>query len=150
MGGDISGCVSSVSIIYLIDVYSFAHPVFWWDDEIDFAALANIDIDDKLITLAPASTLELSVEEASRHEGLSSAGQHMSTVFGDDATIFGPSSRAGTSARRGKDNQSPSDTKPSGIMGMNFMKPFTGVQRKITRGKPMCEMHTRDGRLTNE
>jgi hypothetical protein len=35
-------------------------------------------------------------------------------------------------------------------MGMNFMKPFSGVQKKITRGKPMCEAHTREGKLTNE
>jgi hypothetical protein len=72
------------------------------EDEIDFAALANIDIDDELTTLAPASSPELSVEEASRHEGLSPAGQHLSMVFGDDATLSGPSSRAGTSARRKK------------------------------------------------
>jgi hypothetical protein len=39
-------------------------------DGIDFAALANIDIDDELTTLAPASSLELSAKEASRHEGL--------------------------------------------------------------------------------
>lgn len=120
------------------------------DDEIDFAALANINNDDELTTLAPASSLELSAEEASRHEGLSPAGQHLSIVFGDDATLSGPSSRAGTSARRKKGNQSPSDAKPPGIMGMNFMKPFSGVQKKITRGKQMCETHARDGRLTNE
>lgn len=120
------------------------------DDEIDFAALANINIGDELTALAPASSLELSAEEASRHEGLSPAGQHLSIVFGDDATLSGPSSRAGTSARRKKGNQSPSDAKPSGIMGMNFMKPFSGVQKKITRGKQMCETHARDGRLTNE
>jgi hypothetical protein len=120
------------------------------EDEIDFAALANIDIDDELTTLAPASSLELSVEEASRHEGLSPAGQHLSMVFSDDATLSGPSSRAGTSARRKKGNQSPSDAKSSGIMGMNFMKPFSGVQKKITRGKPMREAHTREGKLTNE
>jgi hypothetical protein len=116
------------------------------DDEIDFAALANINIDDELTTLAPTSSLELSAEEASRHEGLSPAGRHLSMVFGDDATLSGPSSRAGTSARRKKDNQSPSDAKPPGIMGMNFMKPFSGVQKKITRGKQMCETHARDGR----
>jgi hypothetical protein len=120
------------------------------DDEIDFAALANINIDDELITLAPASSLELSAEEASKHEGLPPAGQHLSIVFRDDATLSGPRSRAGTSARRKIDNQSPSDAKPPGIMGMNFMKPFSGVQKKITRGKQMCETHARDGRLTNE
>jgi hypothetical protein len=119
------------------------------DDEIDFAALANINIDDELTMLAPASSLELSAEEASRHEGLSPAGQHLSMAFGDDATLSGPSSRAGTSARREKGNQSLSDAKPPGIMGMNFMKPFSGVQKKITRGKQMCETHARDGKLTN-
>lgn len=120
------------------------------DDEIDFAALANIDIDYELTTLASASSLELSAEEASRHERLSPAGQHLSVAFGDDATLSGPSSRAGTSARRKKGNQSPSDAKPSGIMGMNFMKPFSGAQKKITRGKPMCGAHAREGKLTHE
>ena len=105
------------------------------DDEIDFAALANINLDDELTALAPASSLELSAEEASTPEGLSPAGQHLSTTFGRDTTLAGSSSRAGTSARRRKGNSPPSDAKSPGIMGMNFVKPFSGVQKKITRGK---------------
>src|SRR4051794_18496212 len=87
-------------IAYLIAAYSLAHsllPVkYKIDDEIDFAAFANIDVDDELTMLAPASCLELSAEEASRHEILSPAGQHLSMAFGDDATLSGPSSSAGT------------------------------------------------------
>ena len=105
------------------------------DEEIDFAALANINLDDELTRLAPASSLELSAEEASRSEGLSPAGQHLSMAFRDDATLAGLSSRAGTSACRRKDNSSPGDTKSPGIMGMNFIKPISGVQKKVTRGK---------------
>jgi hypothetical protein len=105
------------------------------DQEIDFSELANINLEDELTSLAPGSSLELSAEEASRPEGLSPAGQHLSAAFAHDADLAGPSSRAGASARRRKGNSSPSDAKSPGIMGMNFMKPFSGVQKKITRGK---------------
>jgi hypothetical protein len=111
------------------------------DEEIDFAALANINLDDELTPLALASSLELSTEEASRPEGLSPAGQHLSTAFGHDETLAGTSSRAGTSARRRKGNSPPSDAKSPSIMGMNFMKPFSGVQKKITRGKQSYSTH---------
>ena len=102
------------------------------DEEIDFAALASINLADELTPPAPASSLELSAEEASRAEGLSPAGQHLLRAFGDDATSAGPSSSAGTSAPRRKGNSSPSDVKSPSIMGM---KPFSGVQKKGTRGK---------------
>lgn len=105
------------------------------DEEIDFAALSDINLDDELMLHAPGSSLELSAEEASRPEGLSPAGQYLSAAFGHDATLAGPSSRAGTSARRRKDDSSPSDAKSPGIMGMKFMKPLSGVQKKINRGK---------------
>jgi hypothetical protein len=111
------------------------------DEEIDFAALANINLEDELTSLAPGSSLELSAGDASRSEGLSPAGQHLSAAFAQDAVLAGPSSRAGTSARRRKGNSSPpSDAKSPGIMGMNFMKPF--VQRKITRGKHIDHVDT--------
>ena|SRR5437764_9668900 len=113
------------------------------DDEIDFAALASITIDEELTTIAPLSSLELSAGEASRPEGLSPAGQHLSMAFGDDATLAGPSSRAGTSARRRKDNSSPDATKGAGIMGMNFVRPFSGIQKKVTRGKPFNLLYRR-------
>jgi hypothetical protein len=105
------------------------------DDEIDFTALASINLEDELTSLAPASSLELSAEEASRPEGLSPAGQHLSAVFGHDATLARPSSRTGTFAHRRKGNSSPNDLKSPGITGMNFVKHFGEVQKKITRGK---------------
>jgi hypothetical protein len=108
------------------------------DEEIDFAALANINLDDELTPLALASSLELSTEEASRPEGLSPAGQHLSTAFGHDETLAGTSSRAGTSARRRKGNSPPSDAKSPSIMGMNFMKPFRAT------------LHTGNWKLTDE
>jgi hypothetical protein len=120
------------------------------DEEIDFAALANINLDDELTSLVPASSLELSAEEASRPEGLSPAGQHLSAAFGHDETLAGPSSRAGTSARRRKDNSSTSDAKSPGIMGINFMKPFSGVQKKMTRGKQIYCTHTGNQKLTDK
>lgn len=105
------------------------------DDEIDFAALAKINLDDELTPIAPASSPELSAKEGSRHEGLSPAGQHLSDTFGDPASLAGPSSGRGTSARSGKGNGSPMEAKSPGALGMNFIKSFTGVQKKITRGK---------------
>jgi hypothetical protein len=113
------------------------------DEEIDFTALASINLDDELTSLAPASSLELSAEEASRPEGLSPAGQHLSAAFGHDATLARLSSRMGTSAHRRKANSSPNDLKSPGIMGMNFMKPFGGVEKKITRGKQISHKRRR-------
>jgi hypothetical protein len=113
------------------------------DEEIDFPAFVIINLGDELTSLAPGSSLELSAEDASRSEGLSPAGQHLSAAFAHDAVLAGPSSRAGTWARRRKGNSSsPSDAKSPGIMGMNFMKPFSGVQRKMTRGKRIDYVHT--------
>ena len=106
------------------------------DDEIDFAALANISLEDELTSIAPVSSLELSAEEASRPEGLSPAGKHLAYAFGDSGSLAGPSSGRGISARRRKDNGSPPvDPKSPGILGMNFIKNFSGVQKKITRGE---------------
>lgn len=35
----------------------------------------------------------------------------------------------------GLGNPSPGDTRsPPGVAGMNFVKPFSGVQKKVTRG----------------
>ena len=104
-------------------------------EEIDFAALANINLEDELTSDAPASSLELSAEQASRPEGLSPAGQHLANAFSGTASSAGPSSGKGSSARRRKDNDSPGDVKGSNVTGMGFLKGFGGVQKKTTRGK---------------
>ena len=104
-------------------------------NDIDFFALANIDLDNELTLRAPYSSLELSTGEASRPEGLSPAGIHLATAFSKPtASSVGPRSRGEPSAHRRKGNGSPNDLRSPGIMGIGIMKNFSGVQKKLTRG----------------
>jgi hypothetical protein len=51
------------------------------------------------------------------------------------------------SACREKDNSSEIDEKSPGIRGLNFIKPFSGVQKKVTRGKQNHDIHGAGWRL---
>jgi hypothetical protein len=107
-------------------------------DEIDFAVMANINLGDELTAIVPSSSLELSAEEAAKPEGLSPAGQQLSIAFADPATLTGPSSGVGSSARKRKGNGSGSEPKSPGG-GVGFLKALGGVQKKITRGKALWQ-----------
>lgn len=126
------------------------------DDEINIDAPAHISLDEKLTSIASNPFLELSAERAYTSEGLSRVSQHSLAAFGESAFSAGPGSSEGISAHRvkgngnGNGNGSPSDPKSPGVMGMNFVKGFSGVQKKITRGEQTCDSNSLYRPLSNK
>ena len=101
-------------------------------DNVDVYALARIDLNHGLTPLAPCSALELSVEDAARPEGPCRAGIELLTAFPRAAPLAGSCSRVGSSVQRNTDNMSRSGSRSPFD---NILKGFTGVQKKVTRGK---------------